>query len=133
MLDVFKSFMNGRGNFRESLQEDVEGLLNLYEASFLGVKGETIIDKAMEFSGACLKHMEKNKLTNRLAMKVDRALDMPLHWRPNRLVARWFIGVYEEELDMNPTLLKLAKLDFNIVQSIHMKEIDKLARYRTSI
>lgn len=59
ITDVFKIFMNENDNFRESLQEDVEGLLSLYQASFLGVKGETIIDKAMEFSYACLKKTEK--------------------------------------------------------------------------
>lgn len=66
-------------------------------------------------------------------MKIDHALDMPMHWRPNRLVARWFIGVYEKEPDMNPTLLKLAKLDFNIVQSFYKKEIDELTRCTFSI
>lgn len=112
--------------------EDVQGLLSLYEASFHGLKGETIIDKALEFSYACLKDMEKNKLPKGLAMRLDHALDMPMHWRPGRLVARWFMRVYEEEPDMNPALLKLAKLDFNVVQSVHMKDFDKLARYTFS-
>lgn len=115
--------MNETGNFRESIKEDVKGLSNLYQASFLGVKGETIIDQAME----------KNKMPKRLAMKLDHALNMPLHWGPIRLMARWFIDVYEEEPDMSPILLTMAKLDFNIVQSIHMKEIGKLVRYTICI
>lgn len=128
-LDVFKCFLDETGNFRESLHEDVEGFLSLYEASFHGVKGETIIDNAMEFSGTYLKAAGKDKLPKRLAMKVNHALHMPIHWRPNRLEARWFIDMYEEEPDMNLTLLKLAKLDYNLVQSTYMKEISKLARY----
>ncbi|PKI53510.1 hypothetical protein CRG98_026098 [Punica granatum] len=128
-LDVFKGFVDETGSFRESLEENVEGLLSLYEASFHGLKGETIIDKAMEFSSTCLKALDKDKLPKRLAMKVDHALDMPIHWRTNRLEARWFMPVYEEETSINRTLLKLAKLDYNIVQSIYMKEVSKLARW----
>ncbi|XP_031394485.1 terpene synthase 10-like [Punica granatum] len=127
--DVFKGFVDETGSFRESLEENVEGLLSLYEASFHGLKGETIIDKAMEFSSTCLKALDKDKLPKRLAMKVDHALDMPIHWRTNRLEARWFMPVYEEETSINRTLLKLAKLDYNIVQSIYMKEVSKLARW----
>lgn len=100
--------MNENGNFKEPLQEDVEGLLSLCETSLLGVKGETIIHEAMDLSCARSRNLEKNGLRKKLTMKVDRALDMPSHWRPNRLVVKWFMDVYGEEPDMHSTLLKLA-------------------------
>ncbi|KAA8536404.1 hypothetical protein F0562_028882 [Nyssa sinensis] len=45
-----------------------------------------------------------------------------------RLEARWFIDVYERRPDMNPVLLELAKLDFNIVQITHQNDL----KYTTS-
>ncbi|KAA8545015.1 hypothetical protein F0562_019768 [Nyssa sinensis] len=44
--EVFARFKDEMGNFRTQLCEDVKGLLSLYEASFFGLEGETIIDEA---------------------------------------------------------------------------------------
>ncbi|KAF5956334.1 hypothetical protein HYC85_003559 [Camellia sinensis] len=62
--------------------------------------------------------------------KVGHALDMPLHWRLTRVEARWFIETYEQEQNMSPILLEFAKLDYNMVQSVHQKEVGNLARYK---
>lgn len=121
--------MNETGGFKTSLREDEKGLLSLYEASFHGFKDEAIIDKAKAFLYKYLKEINVEGTTANLCEKVSRALDMPIHWRPNRLEARWFIKMYEEEPDVNPTLLRLAKLDFNYLQSIYKKEFSKMARY----
>nr|6A1D_A Chain A, Sesquisabinene B synthase 1 [Santalum album]6A1E_A Chain A, Sesquisabinene B synthase 1 [Santalum album]6A1I_A Chain A, Sesquisabinene B synthase 1 [Santalum album]6A3X_A Chain A, Sesquisabinene B synthase 1 [Santalum album]6O9P_A Chain A, Sesquisabinene B synthase 1 [Santalum album]6O9Q_A Chain A, Sesquisabinene B synthase 1 [Santalum album]AIV42939.1 sesquisabinene B synthase 1 [Santalum album] len=128
--DVFERFQNKEtGKFKNELCEDVKGLLNLYEASFLGWEGEDILDEARTFSTAQLKNVEGKISSPNLAKIVHHALDLPLHWRAIRYEARWFIDIYEDEEDMNPTLLKYAKLDFNIVQSFHQAEIGRLARW----
>ncbi|KAA8524544.1 hypothetical protein F0562_010967 [Nyssa sinensis] len=126
--EVFARFKDETGNFRTQLCEDVKGLLSLYEASFFGLEGETIIDEAKAFTTTNLKNME-GEISPSLARKVGHALHMPLHWRMTRVEARWFIDTYEQEQDMNPTLLQLAKLDYNIMQSVHRKEVSKLARW----
>ena len=54
---------------------------------------------------------------------------MPLRWTLPRVEARWYINVYEKEQNMNPNLLKFAKLDYNVIQSVQQKEVGKLARY----
>ncbi|XP_031394034.1 beta-bisabolene synthase-like [Punica granatum] len=132
--DVFRKFIDSEtGNFRSVLANDVKGLLSLYEASFLGFKGEVVMDKALAFSTAHLKEKKKIISSPDLAVKVEHALDMPIHWRPNRLEARWFMEVYEEQPDMNPNLLKLAKLDYNIVQLIHREEFGRLVRWWTEL
>ncbi|XP_048127803.1 beta-bisabolene synthase-like [Rhodamnia argentea] len=126
---VFERFMTeDASSFKESLREDVEGLLSLYEASFYGFKGEAIMDEAKTFSSTCLENLKES---HTWAKKVNHALDMPVHWRPNRLEARWFMDMYEEvQCDRwNPVLLDLAKLDFNVVQSIYRDEVSKLARW----
>ncbi|GKU94223.1 hypothetical protein SLEP1_g7749 [Rubroshorea leprosula] len=40
-----------------------------------------------------------------------------------RMEARWFIEVYQRSPDMNPLLLDLAKLDFNMVQAIFQEDL----------
>ncbi|KAJ7950516.1 Terpene synthase [Quillaja saponaria] len=58
-----------------------------------------------------------------LSVAVTHGLEIPLHWRLLRLEARWFIDMYERSPNVNPILLDLAKLDFNIVQAIHQEDL----------
>ena len=60
-----------------------------------------------------------------LTVQASHALELRLHWRMSRFKARWFIYVYERRGDMNPVLLELAKLDFNIVQGLHRKNEER--------
>nr|WNI01949.1 terpene synthase [Psidium guajava] len=124
--DVLQKFINKMGTFKK----DVKGLLGLYEASFYGLEGEIIVDKAWNFASKHLKDLNLDEVATNLASDVNHALDMPIHWRPNRLEALWFMDMYEKQQDMIPSLLRLAKLDFNIVQSIHKKEVSNMARDR---
>ncbi|RVW26290.1 (-)-alpha-terpineol synthase [Vitis vinifera] len=50
-------------------------------------------------------------------------MELPLHWRMLRLEARWFIDVYERSQGMNPILLELAKLDYNMVQATYQEDL----------
>ncbi|CAK9187064.1 unnamed protein product [Ilex paraguariensis] len=125
---VFERFRDETSNFKRNLFEDVEGLLNLYEASFFGLEGEDIIDQAKAFTTTHLKGIIRD-IPPSMSRKVVHALDMPLHWRLTRVEARWFIDAYEQEQNMNPPLLLLAKLEYNIVQAIHQKEVSKLASW----
>ncbi|KAK2969708.1 hypothetical protein RJ640_004214 [Escallonia rubra] len=122
---VFERFMDDKDSFKAALCGDVKGLLSLYEASFFGFKGERIIDEAKTFTTTELKDT-RGHISPSLARKVSHALDMPLHWRLTRLEARWFIDTCEQEEDMNPTLLQLAKLDYNIVWWVDLG-LDKMS------
>uniref|UniRef100_A0A2N9HVV0 Terpene synthase N-terminal domain-containing protein n=1 Tax=Fagus sylvatica TaxID=28930 RepID=A0A2N9HVV0_FAGSY len=69
-----------------------------------------------------------------LLVEVSHSLEIPLHWRMPRLEARWFIDIYARSEGMNPTLLELAKLDFNMVQATHQEDLrDVLMRMCTRI
>ncbi|XP_062119803.1 (+)-alpha-pinene synthase, chloroplastic-like isoform X1 [Humulus lupulus] len=136
--EIFYDFMDERGKFKENISDDIEGALALYEASFYEKKGESILEEARVFTTECLKKyitmMEQNRLLlslddNVMALLVKHALEIPLHWRITRSEARWFIGVYEKKHDMNSTLLELAKLDFNMVQSIYQEDLKHLSRW----
>ncbi|PIN20462.1 Terpinolene synthase [Handroanthus impetiginosus] len=130
-LKIFDRFKNEEGEFKESLVEDTKGLLELYEASFLMTEGEKTLELAKEFATKCLQKQldEDNATDDYHVLLVRDALDLPLHWRVERPKARWFIEVYQKRPDMNPVVLELAKLDFNVVQAIHQEELKHISRW----
>ncbi|XVF15081.1 hypothetical protein REPUB_Repub09cG0118500 [Reevesia pubescens] len=121
--EVFSSFMDEMGKFKADLCEDCKGLLNLYEASYLSVEGENMLDNARDFAAKHLKECLKQKKDQYLSLLVEHALELPLHYRVPRMEARWFINVYERRDDRFPILLELAKLDFNMVQAVHQDDL----------
>ncbi|XWS19493.1 hypothetical protein CRYUN_Cryun31cG0020800 [Craigia yunnanensis] len=52
---VFNRFKDRKGSFRHELGRDIKGLMELYEASQLGIDGEDFLDEAREFSSQILK------------------------------------------------------------------------------
>ncbi|KAB5512284.1 hypothetical protein DKX38_029312 [Salix brachista] len=126
----FQSIQGRKGNFRAWLHDDLKGMLYLYEASHLLVEGESILDDARDFTAKNLeKYVKKCNSSEYLSKLVSHALELPLAWRMLRLEANWFINVYETKTDMEPILLELAKLDFNMVQAIHQEDLKHSARW----
>ncbi|KAF8409091.1 hypothetical protein HHK36_005164 [Tetracentron sinense] len=130
--EVFSSFKDKMGNFKASLCEDTKGMLSLYEASYLSIQGEVILDEARDFTSRHLEDIKENIDVN-LAKQVSHALELPLHWRMLRLEARWFVDIYERRENMNPILLELAKLDFNMVQETHRNDLRVMSRWWTDL
>ncbi|NP_001310631.1 terpene synthase 10 [Ricinus communis] len=121
--EIFDIFRDELGNFKECLHEDIEGMLSLYEASYLLEEGENILEVAREFAASCLKKYIQVNKDQLLSMIVSHSLEVPLHWRMPRLETRWFIDIYEKKQGMNPLLLELAKLDFNNVQATYHEDL----------
>ncbi|CAN4078283.1 unnamed protein product [Withania somnifera] len=132
--EIFCSFMNEEGKFKTGLVENTKGLLSLYEASYLSMEGENIMEKAQDFATRyLLESLEKKIIHENLAEEVSHALEMPVHWRMERLEARWFIQVYDKKENMNPLLLELAKLDYNMVQATYLEELKQMSRWDKNI
>ncbi|KAI5658391.1 hypothetical protein M9H77_27184 [Catharanthus roseus] len=134
--EVFDCFRcDQMGDFMDSLSEDTKGLLYLYEASFLLTENESTLELSREFAKKNLKEKleEKRIIDPELAVLVEHAIEIPLHWRMLRLEARWFINIYEKRREMCSAILKLAKLDFNIVQSTHQIDLQYSLRWWKSI
>ncbi|THG13153.1 hypothetical protein TEA_012692 [Camellia sinensis var. sinensis] len=128
--EVFNSFRDKFGNFKKSLCEDTKGLLSLYEASYLLMEDESILEEARDFTTKHLKEwLKMESIDPNLGMLVSHALELPLHWAMPRMEARWFIDAYEGRLDMNAKLLELAKLDFNMLQAIHQEDLKHASRW----
>ncbi|CAA0805838.1 Alpha-humulene/(-)-(E)-beta-caryophyllene synthase [Striga hermonthica] len=126
--NVFDKFIDQDKRFKESLSDDAEGLLSLYEAVHLRIHGEQILDEALTFTVHHLKRMVQ-QLESPLQDLVKRALERPLHRGLPRMETRHYISSYEKYDSKNQQLLKLAKLDFNYVQNIYKEELHKLTRW----
>ena len=128
--DMFNCFKDQKGNFKECLSKDIKGLLSLHEASYLGFEGENLLDEAMEFTTMHLKDL-KGDVSRTLKEEVRHSLEMPLHRRMRRLEQRWYIDAYNMNEAHNRKLLELAKLDFNIVQSVHQRDLKDMSQYNS--
>ncbi|KAI4324178.1 hypothetical protein L6164_023735 [Bauhinia variegata] len=130
-FEVFDCFQDGECDFKESLSFsfDIDGILSLYEATFYSLQNEIILHNATDF---CLKHLKefvKKCGHTELSLLITHALEIPLHWRMPRLEAGWFIDFYGRKKSMIHSLLKLAKLDFNMVQTIHQEDLKHASRW----
>ncbi|KAF5767883.1 putative R-linalool synthase [Helianthus annuus] len=119
---VFHNFMDANGELNKSSSEDIQGLLSLYEASYMGSTEEYILSNAKEITSIHLSR-SVSQLSPKLHQKVVDALRLPRHMRMQRLEARRYIEEYASEDDHNPILLEFAKIDYNMVQSVLQREL----------
>ncbi|KAI3515702.1 hypothetical protein L1887_14605 [Cichorium endivia] len=126
--EIFGTFKDELKIFKPHLYEDMLCMLNLYEASYLSFENESILDDARDFTTRYLQENLEN-IPKNLSSLVTHALELPLHRRVPRVEAKWFIEVYEKRSGMHPTLIELAKLDFNMVQAIHLQDLKCASRW----
>nr|AIG92847.1 sesquiterpene synthase 6 [Matricaria chamomilla var. recutita] len=127
---VFKDYMDEKGNFKESLCNDAQGILALYEAAYMRVEGETRLDKALEFTKVHLDIISKDpSCDSYLRTRVHQALKQPLRRRLARIEALHYMPVYQQDSSHNEVLLKLAKVDFSVLQSMHKKELSHICKW----
>ncbi|XP_073281090.1 putative monoterpene synthase 8 [Primulina huaijiensis] len=126
--DIFEKFMDQ--NIRESLIKDKEGLLNFYEASYLGSSDDDILLEAMRFAETQLKlSVETMRSDCDLSRRISRALELPRHRRMVRLESRLRIEEYSRQRIHSSSRLQLAKLEYNNVQLLHKMELFLLTRW----
>ncbi|KAL5998588.1 threalose-6-phosphate phosphatase [Asimina triloba] len=126
--DVFKKFKDEKGDFNAALRDNIPGLLSLYEAAYFSTRDDSILDEALDFTTNQLNSVLPH-LSSPLSELVKLALDLPLLKRIERLQSRYFISIYQQDKGRNDVLLEFAKLDFNILQSLHKKELSELSRW----
>ncbi|CAI0550424.1 unnamed protein product, partial [Linum tenue] len=111
--------------------EDLKDILSLYEASHLAYEGEDILDKAKTHTTKYLKNilLEMDSSDNYEFMKelIRHSLEIPLHRRMVMLEARWYIESCKKKEGTNMTLLELAKLEFNMAQSVLQQDLKSVS------
>ncbi|CAI0550292.1 unnamed protein product [Linum tenue] len=133
--DVFKKFVSDKGEIIIkgccNGHEDLKDILSLYEASHLAYEGEDILDKAKTHTTKYLKNilLEMDSSDNYEFMKelIRHSLEIPLHRRMVMLEARWYIESCKKKEGTNMTLLELAKLEFNIAQSVLQQDLKSVS------
>ncbi|KAF5764308.1 putative alpha-isocomene synthase [Helianthus annuus] len=105
--DIFKSYKGKDGAFKDPLKNDIE---------------------ALAFTRGRLENISKDtSLSN--SKQIQEALTQPLHKRVPRLEAVRYIPFYQQLTSHNESLIKLAKLGFNQLQSLHKKELSQIYKW----
>ncbi|GMI77052.1 terpene synthase 21 [Hibiscus trionum] len=125
---TFNKLKDEEGNFKASLMSDVRGLLELYEASYMRIHGDDILDEAISFATAQLT-LALPTLDHPLSEQVDHALKQTIRRGLPRVEARNFISIYQDMESHNKALLQFAKIDFNLLQLLHRKELSEICRW----
>ncbi|RVW86364.1 (3S,6E)-nerolidol synthase 1, chloroplastic [Vitis vinifera] len=124
--DVLNNFKNKEGKFKQNLREDIRGLMGLYEASQLSI-GEDILEEAGNFSSlllnACLQHLDRHQ-----AAVVKNTLEHPHHKSLARFMTKNFLTDFQGTNGWINALQELANIDFNMVKSVHQKEMLQISK-----
>ncbi|KAL2326325.1 hypothetical protein Fmac_025383 [Flemingia macrophylla] len=127
--DVFYKCKDQTGNFNERLVNDIQGMMSLYEASQLRLHGEEILEEAYKFTHTQLAKSLTTQLCPSLAAQVNHILGQSLHKGIPRLETRYYLSFCEEDLSYDEKLLTFAKLDFNMLQNLHRKELSNVTKW----
>ncbi|KAK1305164.1 putative terpene synthase 11 [Acorus calamus] len=130
--DVFIKFLDKGGKFKKAFNEDMEGLISLYEAAHLGVNNEEIMSQALDYSKEQLKKSMNGCLKSQYHMlkEAENALELPRHMRMVRLEAKKFMKDCISKNDgLDSNLFEFAAMDFNSVQSLHQSEIAEIQKW----
>nr|GEX36041.1 R-linalool synthase QH1, chloroplastic-like [Tanacetum cinerariifolium] len=120
--EIFLDFEQKTQSLKPDLEENMVGMLNLYEASYHSYEGESILDDARDLTTEYLKN-NLEMINGSLLSLVSHSLELPLHWRVPWVEAKWFMEVYEKRSGMNPKLMEFSKLNFDMVQAIHIEDL----------
>ncbi|WJX43662.1 alpha-farnesene synthase [Trifolium repens] len=132
--DILSNYLDVMDN---SFGSNVKNIVELLEASHLGLESEIILDEAKKFAINWLKDAltSTSSSTNiefcdkMVVQRVVHALELPSHWRVPWFDVKWHMKQYQTIEQMDPALLELTKLNFNIIQAKLQKEVKELSRW----
>jgi hypothetical protein len=146
VLENFKDkngqfFCNSSGEEEQGKADKrVRSMLSLFRASNISFSGEKVLDEAKtltrEYLNQVLTGEAVTDVDQSLLSEVKYALEFPWHCSVPRWEARSFIEIYKQnnpwlKSNINQKILELAKLDFNIVQCTHQKEMQLISSWWT--
>lgn len=126
--DEFNRFIVTNERFNMDTINDPKGLLSFYNAAHLLTHDEPALEEAISHVRLHLESMIET-LEYPLSAQVKRALHAPLTRTVRRIEALNYMSEYEHEHGYNPDILELAKIDFNILQRLHLKELKAISEY----
>ncbi|KAL1289381.1 hypothetical protein HN51_057666 [Arachis hypogaea] len=145
--EVFEKFRDKEGKFRQELLvggggDIVKGMMELYEASQISIKGEDMVDEAGEFSCKFLKErLAYLDNDDDEAKFVRSTIENPFHKSLPMFTARDFLRNFHGGMNSNNnnddewfgSLKALAKMDFTLLQRLHQQEIIQISKWWTKL
>ncbi|XP_059292849.1 alpha-farnesene synthase-like isoform X1 [Lycium ferocissimum] len=131
--DMLKGLFAGKGKLMTKKVSDIKTLLELLEGSYLSMDDENLQNDIRIFSTKNLKNLSTSNV-DRFSTNGEY-LSNSLKYNPLAFRVRWYdvrrhLNAQEElECYTNPMLLKLAKLNFNIIQATHQKDLKHVIRW----
>jgi Terpene synthase, N-terminal domain len=120
--------MDAKGEFKQSLSNNLEGLVSLHEASFLNM-GEEILYKANEFSTKHLKSSMKDLGPDAGAL-VRHTLEHPYHISLKNYKAKHYLKLpLSQRTKASSSMEELAQIEFQANQQLYQEEFKKITRY----
>ncbi|KAH0868911.1 LOW QUALITY PROTEIN: hypothetical protein HID58_075933, partial [Brassica napus] len=117
--DVFEKFKGEDGKFEEHLIADASTCMKLHNGTLM-VK---ILWTKLSLFQASIPY------PYHLAVRIKNALEHPYHKGISRIETRKYISYYEAEEKRDAVLLEFAKIDFNMLQKLHRKELACVTRW----
>jgi len=136
--DVFEQFKDQMGRIACSANQterQISSILNLFRTSLIAFPWEKVMEEAEIFSTAYLKEALQTIPVSSLSREIQYVLDYRWHSDLPRLETRTYIDILRENatnetLDMKTEkLLELAKVEFNIFNSLQQNELKCVSRW----
>ncbi|XP_052156816.1 tau-cadinol synthase-like isoform X2 [Oryza glaberrima] len=133
--DAFRRFKGEDGRFiNTGIADEPRGLLSLYNAAHLLIHDEPELEEAISLARHHLELMRGGGgLKPPLADQINRALGLPLPRAYKRIETLHYMLEYGQEEGHNVDLLDLAKLEFNLLQHVHLKELRNFSQWWKNI
>ncbi|XP_059072447.1 alpha pinene synthase, chloroplastic isoform X1 [Cryptomeria japonica] len=136
---VLENFKEKDGNFLNSYSqsnEEINTILNLYRVSLIAFPEEKIMEEAKVFATKYLKEVMSQTKDSNISKEIQFNLEYGWHTNMPRFETRNYIDIYGGNTSWmacksNKKILYLAKLDFNMVQSLQQQELQLLSRWWT--
>ncbi|KAG4972229.1 hypothetical protein JHK82_037897 [Glycine max] len=135
--DTLSNFLDEKGKVIRKSSYVCYGkdVVELLEASHLSLEGEKILDEAKNCAINSLKFgfspssININRHSNLVVEKMVHALELPSHWRVQWFEVKWHVEQYKQQKNVDPILLELTKLNFNMIQAKLQIEVKDLSRW----
>ncbi|XP_010533841.1 PREDICTED: S-(+)-linalool synthase, chloroplastic-like [Tarenaya hassleriana] len=128
---LFGDFQDKDRGFKGELENDIKGLLELFEASQLSIEGEDILENAREFAGNNLVRLSLIRESYQGRVITD-VLHKPYHKTLSRITAKRFIEVIDVVhggKEWLQSLLQVAEIDQSLLKTLHQEEASIILKW----
>ncbi|KAM3319900.1 alpha-farnesene synthase [Capsicum chacoense] len=128
--DILKELFDSEGEVLTKKVSDMKTLLEFLEGSYLSMDGENLLNDIRLVSIKNLKSLLCTSSDNIDIIFAKEYLNHPSAWRVGWYdVRRHMMFAQQGNNNTNPALLNLAKLNFNIIQATHQKDLKDVIRW----